>query len=295
MNFKPLVSIIIPVYNGANYLEQAIKSALAQTYLNIEILVINDGSTDDGATEQIALSYGNKIRYLTKSNGGVATALNFGIKHMHGEYFSWLSHDDLYYENKISTQVDYLSTLENKNIALFSDFDIINKDMELLHRHIFDHSWLTKKPLYALLRSCIHGCALLIPKIFFDKYGLFDESLKTTQDYDLWFKMIRSEKFIHIPQVLIKSRQHAEQDTYKHPKVLDEANRLWIMMMDSLTKKEKLTSERNFFDFYLKMYLFLRDNSPYIQATEYALKIAKKSSFVYYLLYKYKLRKMTHQ
>ena len=67
---KPLVSIIIPVYNGENYLQQAIDSALAQTYGNLEILVINDGSTDEGRTEQIALSYGDKIRYISKENGG---------------------------------------------------------------------------------------------------------------------------------------------------------------------------------------------------------------------------------
>ena len=88
---KPLVSIIIPVYNGSNFMREAIDSALAQTYPNIEILVINDGSTDN--TREIALSYGDKIRYFEKENGGVATALNLGIREMRGEYFSGLSHE----------------------------------------------------------------------------------------------------------------------------------------------------------------------------------------------------------
>src|SRR5690554_1481040 len=70
------VSIVIPVYNGANYLHEAINCALAQTYLNVEVVVVNDGSSDDGETERIALSYGDRIRYFTKENGGVATALN---------------------------------------------------------------------------------------------------------------------------------------------------------------------------------------------------------------------------
>ena len=69
-----LVSIVIPVYNGANYLSEAIDSALAQTYKNIEIIVVNDGSKDDGATEKVALSYGDKIRYFHKENGGVSSA-----------------------------------------------------------------------------------------------------------------------------------------------------------------------------------------------------------------------------
>ena len=97
--FNPLVSIIIPVYNGENYLAEAINSALSQTYNNIEVIVINDGSKDQ--TDTICKSYGDRIKYLKKENGGVASALNFGIDNMNGEYFSWLSHDDLYLPDKV--------------------------------------------------------------------------------------------------------------------------------------------------------------------------------------------------
>ena len=76
--FNPLVSIIIPVFNGANYLEAAIQSALNQTYQNIEIIVINDGSTDDGASEKIAKKFGGQIRYFHQINGGCGAALNCG-------------------------------------------------------------------------------------------------------------------------------------------------------------------------------------------------------------------------
>src|SRR6185436_20245230 len=112
MSFLPKVSIVIPVYNGSNYLRTAVESALAQTYSNIEIIVVNDGSTDDGDTEAIALSYGGRIKYYCKPNGHVASALNFGIRHMSGEYFSWLSHDDLYKSDKIALQMRALSELE---------------------------------------------------------------------------------------------------------------------------------------------------------------------------------------
>ena len=80
-----MISIIIPVYNGANYMKIAIDSALAQTYENTEVIVVNDGSQDNGKTEEIALSYGDKIRYFAKENGGCASALNFGISKMRGE------------------------------------------------------------------------------------------------------------------------------------------------------------------------------------------------------------------
>ena len=88
---QPLVSIIIPVYNGSDFLRQAVNSALGQTYTNIEVIIVNDGSNDNGKTEEVALSYGKRVRYLCKENGGVASALNFGISQMKGEYFSWLS------------------------------------------------------------------------------------------------------------------------------------------------------------------------------------------------------------
>ena len=118
-DFNPLVSIIIPVYNGGNYLAEAIDSALAQTYKNLEIIVVNDGSCDNGKTEEIALSYGDKIRYFRKENGGSSSALNYGIKQMNGEWFSWLSHDDLYYPEKIEKQVNYIkvgSLYKDENI-----------------------------------------------------------------------------------------------------------------------------------------------------------------------------------
>ena len=81
-NYSPLVSIVIPVYNGANYLKESIDSALNQSYPHIEVIVVNDGSRDEGATEAVALSYGDRIRYFSKANGGCGSALNFGIKQM---------------------------------------------------------------------------------------------------------------------------------------------------------------------------------------------------------------------
>lgn len=91
--YKPRISVVIPVYNGENYLKEAIDSALNQTYENVEVLVVDDGSVD--GTREIMNAYGDRIIGLHKKNGGVATALNMGIAHMSGEYFAWLSHDDL--------------------------------------------------------------------------------------------------------------------------------------------------------------------------------------------------------
>ena len=117
MTYKPLVSIIIPLYNGSNYVEEAIKSALAQTYDNIEIVVVNDGSTDNGAGKAICEKYLDKILYFEKENGGCASALNYGIKKANGDFISWLSHDDLYFPEKVEKQI---------NTYVTKDLDIQN-------------------------------------------------------------------------------------------------------------------------------------------------------------------------
>ncbi len=127
--FNPLVSIVIPVYNGANLLEEAIKSALNQTHKNIEVIVINDGSNDNNKTEEIALSFKKKIKYFKKVNGGVSSALNLGIRKMKGQYLSWLSHDDLYHKDKIKKQVDFLNYNDKAQIVGCNfRMQILNRD-----------------------------------------------------------------------------------------------------------------------------------------------------------------------
>lgn len=212
-NFSPLVSIVIPVYNGANYLAEAIDSALAQTYPNIEILVINDGSKDDGATRNIALGYGDRIRYFEKENGGVATALNLGIEKMKGEYFSWLSHDDKYLPDKIEKQVNFLSGLIHKDVVLYSDLEYIDRDSQTISTLNFPHySPEDFRPAF-IRDGIINGCTLLVPGICFEKCGVFKPELRTTQDYDLWFRISEKFEFIHQKDSLIYSRIHENQDT----------------------------------------------------------------------------------
>ena len=135
MKFQPKISIIIPVYNGENYLRESIESAINQTYKNIEIIVVNDGSNDDNKTENIALSYGSKVKYIKKKNGGVASALNLGIEKMTGDYFSWLSHDDLYTPNKIKNQVDILEKIEDKETLICCRHCVVDKDLHYLYEN----------------------------------------------------------------------------------------------------------------------------------------------------------------
>jgi glycosyltransferase involved in cell wall biosynthesis len=241
MDFNPKITIIIPVYNGARYLREAIDSALAQTYKNIEVIIVNDGSTDGGRTEEIAKSYGDKLRYYHKDNGGVASALNFGIREMRGDYFSWLSHDDVYYPNKIETQLNYLKN-GDKNVILYSDYDIIDSESSYIRTdhisHIEPHDF--RKAI--IIGHPIHGCTALVPKACFEKTGFFRENLKVVQDYDLWFRMAINCKFKHIPDVLIKWRIHPEQGTHTMETIrINECNDYYINCLDELGDTEKST------------------------------------------------------
>lgn len=274
--FNPKVSIIIPVYNGSNYLREAIDSALAQTYKNIEVIVVNDGSNDGGKTEEIARSYGDKIRYFPKENGGVASALNLGIRKMTGEYFSWLSHDDVYCPEKVEVQINYLKLLNKYTVVLYSDWEHIDLSSNTLGIVKIDHN-KTYKSIYSVMNCLINGCTLLVPKSCFDNVGLFDERLPTTQDYDLWFKMARIYQFTHIPEVLVKYRIHPQQDSIKHPLVLQESNILHTKFMRELTVEEILKIESSLSLFYIKRALFYRKNFP--QAEKYAYKLFKEKLF----------------
>jgi glycosyltransferase involved in cell wall biosynthesis len=211
----PLVSVVIPVFNGANYLEQAIESALSQDYPSIEILVVNDGSQDEGQTLAILERYKDRVRVFNKKNGGVASALNLGIRNMKGEFFSWLSHDDLYYSNKVSEEYRAYQSQRNRNAIIYSDYLVFSPEnpsgylekMSKITPELFRYWLLTK--------SQLHGCTLFIPKSAFTECGDFDESLKTTQDYDMWFRMSEKYDFIYLDKCLVKFRVHPNQDSNK--------------------------------------------------------------------------------
>ncbi len=274
--FNPKVSIVIPVYNGSNYVKEAIDSALSQTYDNVEVIVVNDGSTDGGKTDEICKSYGKKIRYFLKENGGVASALNMGIEKMEGEYFSWLSHDDVYYPEKIERQVEYLRKSEKRKVILYADYELIDPNSKFLQKVILDHEMLIKKPEYALLRGSVNGITLLIPKEAFGKHGGFDLELKCTQDYDMWKRFLNDYEFVHMKEILTKTRIHPQQDSNKHPNVTTEGNPLWIEMMESIPKGRKEELEGSEYNFYREMRNFLIEGSPYEEAALFAEKKLEK-------------------
>lgn len=228
--FNPLVSIIIPVYNGSNFLVQAIDSALAQTYKNIEVIVVNDGSMDEGATEKVALSYGDKIKYYSKPNGGVSSALNFGIDIMQGEYFSWLSHDDYYEPKKVEIEIDELGKIKDKENTIICCADsLMNIDGKpIYHPTKRLEGMFIGNDLFEIFFSkhlIINGCTLLIHKSVFTRFGGFSK-FRYIQDIECWIKfMLGGVSYYFIPDKLVKMRVHSGQVTQQFPELFDKEMR----------------------------------------------------------------------
>lgn len=238
----PKVSIIIPVYNGADYLDRAIQSALNQSYENLEIIVVNDGSNDKGKTAEIAKSYGDKIVYIEKKNGGVSSALNCGIEAMTGEYFSWLSHDDEYKNEKIEKQVDILRKFKNGRTIALCGTEFIDENSKIL-----DKIWrMPKSGVYsgeqALLlmnKKALSGISLLIPKAAFLECGNFDTTLRFTQDADMWRRLFFNGYSLLVDKnIYAKSRLHGNQQTNTHRERLkEESERTIPSYCDKLCEK----------------------------------------------------------
>lgn len=271
--FCPKVSIVIPVYNGANYMRDAIGSALAQTYPNIEVIVVNDGSTDSGETDRIARSYGDRIRYINKSNGGVATALNAGIENMTGDYFAWLSHDDMYTYDKIEREIEFLFKQPNKTVFVAGGYTVVDANGKTLY-DVNLHKMYTddqiKKPLFAVMRGGINGCAVLIHKSHFLRVGMFNPNLPTTQDYDLWFRILRGQSIAYYEGCYVKSRSHDEQDSKKLiTSHIAECDNLWISMIENLSEEEKCQISDTVLDFYIETKDFIVRNTGYVNVANY--------------------------
>jgi glycosyltransferase involved in cell wall biosynthesis len=241
--FQPLVSIVIPVYNGENFLAQAVNSALGQTYKNIEIIIVNDGSSDDGATERIALAYRDHVRYFSKPNGGCSSALNYGVRQARGKYISWLSHDDLMVPTKIEKQVAFLAQQANPDkTVVYGDYSIFyGKSPNKFYESAVNFPEVEPQNFRYFLttQNILHGCTLLIPKQAIIKHGMFDEKLKTVLDFDLWFKLAKTESFLFLPGVVVHARSHPEQDSKRKLDLfMKEANELLAYFAEELSDLE---------------------------------------------------------
>mgnify|MGYP001027688257 CR=1 FL=1 len=242
MCMNPKVSIVIPVYNGEDYIREAIDSALSQTYENCEVIVVNDGSTDN--TEAIVTSYGDKIRYFSKENGGVSSALNVGIDHMEGEYFQYLPHDDLLHPDKIEKNIQAIQQSGNEMSIVWSGWNFKYMDGRGSQPFQIPYQYNDKNRLtnsvFPLLFSILNTVTVLINKQYFDKIGKFNTELYTSQDYDMWYRTFIDQRTIYLEEELVDYRMHEQQGTQTDSKFEKNCISMSEFMVSNLSEKQIL-------------------------------------------------------
>ena len=185
----PLVSIIIPAYNARPFVDEAIDSALGQTYPNCEVIVVDDGSTD-GTGEWLEKQYGERIRYFRKANGGLSSARNLAMRHAMGEYVQFLDADDLIHPEKAALHAAYLQAHPDVDVVYCHGLRFQGRpDQDL-------RDW-PRQALYRsgqIFASMIDGGYLMTHMTLsrrecLDRVGGFDESLTRCVDWDFWLRL----------------------------------------------------------------------------------------------------------
>ncbi len=225
----PTVSIIIPTYNGAHYIEETIESVLAQTYKDYEIIIIDDGSTDN--TNKVLGKYKNKIKYFYQKHSGgyLAKVRNFAISNSEGKYIAFLDNDDLWLKEKLEIQTTYME--KHKNISLsYTDIyyfgDYVPR--ELNGKSQFEVRTMNPGTYFEQLFefNFIPVSTVLVRKECLKHVGLFDESIKYASDHDLWLRIAAKYKVGEIDKPLAKYRMHGERLSNGHEVYLGELKTL---------------------------------------------------------------------
>ena len=231
------ISVIIPTFNRKKTLERAIQSVMDQSLLPFEILIIDDGSND--GTEQWVKENFQNIKYIYQNNHGVSSARNTGIENAHGDWVAFLDSDDEWLPNKLYEQVKAIDS--NPEMKFFHTNEIwIRNGMRVnqMKKH--------KKYGGYIFEKCLDICrvspsSVLIQKEVFDNIGIFDESLRVCEDYDLWLRITSKYPvvFLDIP-LIYKYGGHADQLS----KVNDGIESYRIQSLEKIIKSGFLSDEQ---------------------------------------------------
>ncbi len=204
----PQVSVIVPTYNRASLLKDALDSVLAQRYRNVELIVVDDGSTDH--TSRLLASYADRITVLFQPNAGVSAARNHGIQAASGDLIALLDSDDYWLPEKLAAQVDFFKATPQALICQTEEIWIRNGvrvNPKRRHRKLSGMIFQASLPLCLISPS-----AVMMRKSLLDEVGLFDEDLPACEDYDLWLR-ITWKYPVHLisAPLVVKRGGHADQ------------------------------------------------------------------------------------
>lgn len=272
---SPFFTIIVPVYNQAQFLGAALDSLLAQTDTDWEAVVVDDGSTD--ATPKVLEEYERRdarFRCFHKPNGGVASALNLGIREARGKWVCWLSSDDMFMPRKLEIHRDWMAHYPEDKF-FFTYFRLLRESTG----EVTDHDLWGPLPerefqLTGLFyRNYISGITICIHRETWLRTGLFDESLRYGQDYDMWLRLLAEHPGRFIPEWTVVSRNHALQGSEVFPQACYYDTAKAIIRFLNVHRFEELFP-----------LLDLNDTEPAIQAVQKTLDVlTEPSGFLYSL------------
>ena len=203
-----MISVIIPTYNNSKFIVEAIEGVLGQTYTNYEIIVVDDGSTDN--TKDSLKPYYGIIRYFYKDNGGVASARNLGIRNAQGDYIAFLDSDDLWASEKLSAVSKVIKSYPQIGL-IYSDtyqIDEIGRVVGIFKAKSFGN----KSYEQLLFDNFIPASSVVVKRKCFETCGLFFENFETpagAEDWDLWIRVAKKYDIKHINKPLISYRIHS--------------------------------------------------------------------------------------
>ncbi len=215
MKSCPTVSVIIPAYNAVPYVTGAVDSALAQTYAQVEVVVVDDGSTD--ATAEVLRPYreAGKITYIYQKNAGLSSARNTGIRASRGEYVALLDSDDLFLPEKLLRQVGYLEAHPACGISYCGIAHFYEESPEnMLH---LDYTYYSGAEVFPRLlwKNFINPLSVVARRSVFDIIGYFDENLKRSEDWDFWIRAAHAGiRFDYLSEVLAQYRMRKGSMSY---------------------------------------------------------------------------------
>lgn len=209
---NPLVSVIIPVYNGARYLRAALESVFAQTYRSFEVIVVDDGSVDDSGL--IAQSF-PEVRYIHQTNCGVAAARNHGFEAAQGEFFAFLDQDDLWTPDKLRLQIEYLLSHPEVGFTLTQQKFFLDQGATL-------PAWFRKELFDSIHTGWVLG-TLVVRRTTFEQVGNFVTSYSAANDSDWFFRAKAAAiPMAVVPELLLLKRIHETNDSARAKEILSE-------------------------------------------------------------------------
>lgn len=210
----PRISVLLPTYNRANYLGETIASVLAQTFGDLELLIVDDGSTD--GTRALVESIADlRIRYFYQENRGVSAALNTGWRAASGEYIAMIGSDDVWLENQTATLLPLIDAAPNVGL-IYARAQAMSANGKLQPQILGSGLKFPDDPLASLLYGdCICGLACLIRRELIAQVGGFDERLIANEDWDLWIRMAEITRFEYHNEILARYRMHPTSLTGK--------------------------------------------------------------------------------